>query len=422
MLVLCAKRPKTSWQTEKTPNERRFGETLKRAQILPFSKQYLKYHPIPTERSIKNSSIWPRKIVPGYLSWLWVGPREGIWKRRYSDGRSDLEKHGTASEIYSRRIIAKEIIMSRIGGNFSNSPNRRRHGKIAWKRSWNWWIIFEGSVNLQEVKIFAKNFNGARIGSSTSKKPKTDPEAPQRVSWSDWSFKGESGEVLKPTENNRWPLVPVPILGRSTVDFICRHHVEPRVSPPCAERVNPEKPLKYIGRDQSNSHKSGCDARKNVPAIVGMLMGIELCQIRGTGFTKFRNPLPGNVWSRWGAWHRSKQLPDQIICGPGIWIGMPDGSQKSKKKQEWAIEKAEASTMLENWEGYISLHQKMKIIKRDHRKNARKKTTQEKPSMLVLLRAHESTRKAFGVYSSEKSWRVHRWERVQFSYPVQNGA
>ena len=46
-------------------------------------------------------------------------------------------------------------------------------------------------------------------------------------------------------------------------DFIFRHHFVPRVHLYVPKEESFPIPLKYIGRDQDNSHKSGCDARKS---------------------------------------------------------------------------------------------------------------------------------------------------------------
>ena len=90
----------------KTPYERRFGQPFK-GPIIPFSS-LVEYHPL-TAKDQSRMHQFGKKVLPGlFLGYaLYAG---GIWK---SDVLvADLEELETmdASEIYSNRLNAEEVI------------------------------------------------------------------------------------------------------------------------------------------------------------------------------------------------------------------------------------------------------------------------------------------------------------------------
>ena len=98
----------------KTPYERRFGQPFK-GPIIPFVS-LVEYHP----RTAKDQSRihqFGKKVLPGlFLGYaLYAG---GIWKGDILV--ADVEELETmdASEIYSRRLNAKEVIFPKENGNF----------------------------------------------------------------------------------------------------------------------------------------------------------------------------------------------------------------------------------------------------------------------------------------------------------------
>ena len=98
----------------KTPYERRFGQPFK-GPIIPFVS-LVEYHP----RTAKDQSRihqFGKKVLPGlFLGYaLYAG---GIWKG--DTLVADVEELETmdASEIYSRRLNAKEVIFPKENGNF----------------------------------------------------------------------------------------------------------------------------------------------------------------------------------------------------------------------------------------------------------------------------------------------------------------
>ena len=98
----------------KTPNERRFGQPFK-GPIIPFGS-LVEYHPI-TVKDQSRIYQFGKKVLPGlFLGYaLYVG---GIWKGDVLI--ADLEELETmdASEIYSKRLNAKEVIFPKQGEFF----------------------------------------------------------------------------------------------------------------------------------------------------------------------------------------------------------------------------------------------------------------------------------------------------------------
>ena len=98
----------------KTPYERRFGQPFK-GPIIPFGS-LVEYHPI-TAKDQSRIHQFGKKVLPGlFLGYaLYAG---GIWKGDVLV--ADLEELETmdASEIYSKRLNAKEVIFPKEKGEF----------------------------------------------------------------------------------------------------------------------------------------------------------------------------------------------------------------------------------------------------------------------------------------------------------------
>ena len=99
----------------KTTYERRFGEPFE-LPIIPFGS-LVEYIPYNCERSVPNPSIWKE-------SFTWIVPRIRSLRWGNLEGGdvlvADLEELETmdASEIYSKRLNAKEVIFSKEKGEF----------------------------------------------------------------------------------------------------------------------------------------------------------------------------------------------------------------------------------------------------------------------------------------------------------------
>ena len=97
-----------------TPYERRFGEPFE-GPIIPFGS-LVEYHPISAKYQSRIHQFG-KKVLPGLLLGyaLYAG---GIWKGDVLI--ADLEELETmdASEIYSKRLNAKEVIFPNQNGKF----------------------------------------------------------------------------------------------------------------------------------------------------------------------------------------------------------------------------------------------------------------------------------------------------------------
>ena len=114
----------------KTPYERRFGKPFE-GPIIPFGS-LVEYHPI-TAKDQSRIHQFGKKVLPGlFLGYaLYAG---GIWKGDVLI--ADLEELETmdASEIYSKRLNAKEVIFPQkrriyfSNSRWTNQNTRRRSG------------------------------------------------------------------------------------------------------------------------------------------------------------------------------------------------------------------------------------------------------------------------------------------------------
>ena len=98
----------------KTPYERRFGQPFK-GPIIPFGS-LVEYHPI-TAKDQSRIHQFGKKVLPGlFLGYALHAGR--IWKGDVLV--ADLEELETmdASEIYSKRLNAKEVIFPKEKGKF----------------------------------------------------------------------------------------------------------------------------------------------------------------------------------------------------------------------------------------------------------------------------------------------------------------
>ena len=129
LLHLSAKRHR-SLSVGKTLYEKRFGQPFK-GPIIPFGS-FVEYYSI----SAKDQSrvhLFGKKVLPGlFLGYALYA--EGIWKGDVLV--ADLEELETmdASEIYSERLKAKEVVFPKEDGKFVFS-NRRWTNKICRRRS-----------------------------------------------------------------------------------------------------------------------------------------------------------------------------------------------------------------------------------------------------------------------------------------------
>ena len=193
----------------KTPYERRFGQPFK-GPIIPF-RSLVEYHPI-TAKDQSRTNQFGKKVLPGlFLGYaLYAG---GIWKGDVLI--ADLEELETmdASEIYSKRLNAKEVIFPKEGEfTFPIADGRiktpggdqeLRTSTLIRPRP----IRGEGHVDF--------------LGESEGSLPQPHDSFP------------DAGEAM----NDFWSM---------SGSFIYRHHVEPRVKLYSPREESFPIPLKYI--------------------------------------------------------------------------------------------------------------------------------------------------------------------------------
>ena len=113
----------------KTPYERRFGQPFK-GPISPFGS-LVEYHPLTAEDQSRIHQFG-KKVLPGlFLGYaLYAG---GIWKGDVLIGDPEELETMDASEIYSKRLNAKEVIFPKEKENLFS--NRRWTNQNSWRRS-----------------------------------------------------------------------------------------------------------------------------------------------------------------------------------------------------------------------------------------------------------------------------------------------
>ena len=207
----------------KTPDERRFGKPFE-GPIIPFGS-LIEYHPI-TAKDQSRIHQFGKKVLPGlFLGYaLYAG---GIWKGDVLV--ADLEELETmdASEIYSKRLNAKEVIFPKEG-------------------------IFTFPIADGRIKTPGEDQD---LRTSTLIRPR-----PSRGE-GHIDFLGESeGSFPQPHDS-------LPVAGEAINDFwsmsgsfIYRHHVEPRVALYSPREESFPIPLKYIDVSRTTHTNFGCKA------------------------------------------------------------------------------------------------------------------------------------------------------------------
>ena len=287
----------------KTPYERRFGKPFE-GPIIP-SGSLVEYHPI-TAKDQSRIHQFGKKVLPGlFLGYaLYAG---GIWKGDVLI--ADLEELETmdASEIYSKRLNAKEVIFPQKGE-----------------------FIFP--IADGRIKTLGED---QALRTSTLIRPR-----PNRGE-GHIDFLGETeGSFPQPHDS-------LPVAGEAMHDFwsmsgsfIYRHHVEPRVELYSPREESFPIPLKYIDVTRTTHTNLDVKLEKRIDDYWN-IDGSRNLSDPWTGFTQFtlldEKPPDGYTWS--GGRLTRKQLtsrPDHLW--PELWKSMGKNA-KLKEKQKWAEEK-----------------------------------------------------------------------------------
>ena len=194
----------------KTPCERRFGQALK-GSIIPFGSLF-EYHPI-TAKDQSRIHQFGKKVLPGlFLGYALYAGR--TWKGDVLI--ADLEELETmdASEIYSKRLNAKEVIFPKEKVEF-NSPIADGRIKTPGRDQ-----ELRTSTLIRERPNRGESHIDFLRESEGSLPPPQDsfPDASEAIN-DFWSMSG---------------------------NFIYRHHVEPRVTLYSPREESFPIPLKYI--------------------------------------------------------------------------------------------------------------------------------------------------------------------------------
>ena len=272
--------------------------------IIPFGS-LVEYHPI-TAKDQSRIHQFGKKVLPGlFLGYaLYAG---GIWKGDVLV--ADLEELETmdASEIYSKRLNAKEVIFPQKG---------------------------EFTFPIADGRIKTPGEDQA-LRTSTLIRPR-----PSRGE-GHIDFLGESeGSFPQPHDS-------LPVAGEAMNDFwsmsgsfIYRHHVEPRVELYSPREESFPIPLKYIDVTRTTHTNLDVKLEKRIDDYWNIDGSRDLSD-PWTGFTQFtlldEKAPDGYTWS--GGRLTRKQLtsrPDHLW--PELWKSMGKNA-KLKEKQKWAEEK-----------------------------------------------------------------------------------
>ena len=206
----------------KTPYERRFGQPLK-GPIIPFVS-LVEYYPISAKDQSRIHQFG-KKVLPGlYLGYaLYAG---GIWKGDVLI--ADLEELKTmdASEIYSKRLNAKEVIFPKQGEFVFPIADERIKSPRADQD-------LRTSTSIRDHPIQGES-NMDFLGESEGSLPQPQDSLP------------DAGEAI----NDFWSM---------SGSFIYRHHVEPRVKLYSPREESFPIPLKYI--DVSRTTHTNLDVK-----------------------------------------------------------------------------------------------------------------------------------------------------------------
>ena len=318
----------------KTPYERRFGQPFK-GPIIPFGS-LVEYHPI-TAKDQSRIHQFGKKVLPGlFLGYaLYAG---GIWKCDVLI--ADLEELETmdASEIYSKRLNAKEVIFPKQGEfifPIADGRIKTPGGDQALRTS-----------TLVRHRPIQGESNIDFLGESEGSLPQPHDSFP------------DAGEAI----NDFWSM---------SGSFIYRHHVEPRVKLYSPREESFLIPLKYIDVSRTTHTNLDVKQEKRIDDYWNIDGSRDLSD-PWTGFTQFtlleeKEP-DGYMW--FGERLTRKQLtsrPDSLW--PELWKSM--GKHAKLKEKQKCLRKSSILKTLENCEGSISSTPRIRNSKKPLRTRVR---------------------------------------------------
>ena len=213
-----------------------------------------------------------------------------------------------ASEIYTKRLNAKEVIFPKEDGKF-HFPVADGRIKLAGR-----------DQELRTSSLIPEHPNRGEghidfLGESEGSLPQPQDSLP------------DAGEAI----NDFWSM---------SGSFIFRHHVEPRVKLYSPREESFPIPLKYIDVTRTTHTKLDVKQEKRIDDYWNIDGSRDLSD-HWTGFTQFtlleEKPLDGYMWSGWRL-TRNSLHPGQINLWPELWKSLGKHA-KLKEKQKWSDEK-----------------------------------------------------------------------------------
>ena len=248
----------------KTPYERRFGQPFK-GPIIPFGS-LVEYHPF-TAKDQSRIHQFGKKVLPGlFLGYALYA--EGIWKGDVLV--ADLEELETmdASEIYSKRLNAKEVIFPKQKGEFIFPIADGRIKPLGGDQDLR-------TSRLMRQRPIRRESHLDFLGESEGSLPPPHDSFP------------DSGEAI----NDFWSM---------SGSFINRHHVEPRVKLYSPTEESFPIPMKYIDVTRNTQTNLDVKQEKRIDDYWN-IDGSRDFSDDWTGFTQFilveEKPPNGFLWS-----------------------------------------------------------------------------------------------------------------------------
>ena len=232
------------------------------------------------ERAVKAPPIWWEsltRIMPRICIGCGRG-QEIFWLQTLRSW-----ENWTRQKIHARRLAAQEVLTKKRGEKFIfpiADGTSKLFGRIMKFENQLW-----GSMNLQGVKIPAKNFKETRMSLNQQKQKMTPKLAVTFGQWKEISI----------------------IVVTSNLEF----------NSTCGRKKHSQSHWNTLTWPELRTHIWTC-CKKAVLTTIGMSMWIEICQIHGQdsrSLLKWTENLLKEKCGPEGDVQRSKQLPDLIICG-----------------------------------------------------------------------------------------------------------
>ena len=319
----------------KTPCERRFGQPSK-GPIIPFGS-LVEYHPI-TAKDQSRIHQFGKKVLPGfflgyalYAGWIWKGDVL----------IADLEELETmdASEIYSKRLNAKEVIFPK-QGEFIFS-NRRWTNQNPWRWS--------GTENIHLGAAATNSRRGSR--------------------WLSWRIRRVSSTTSRLTSGCRWR-------HKRFLVHVGKLHIPPSRWTQSQTLLSERRIIPYSTeihrRNQNYSYEFGCNAREAHWSLLEhwwlSRLVWSLDRFHTTYSTQRKSSWRIYVVRGWD-WRENSSHPDQIIydqSNGSQWESMP-----SWRKSKSGLTKSSTLKTHENCVGSISSTPRIRNSKKPSRTRVR---------------------------------------------------